>query len=668
MSDENGFVLKVGLDASGVRRDLEKIRKELQGKPVAIPVRAAMENAFSGTLKSVPGASGNVGGKSVQSFVTGLRTATSELGRFGSALHAAASRLSAFAAGAIPSAGVPATATAGVPMANPSKAATAMMAFPGVAMLGSMAMRGIGSVKNFALGSVDAFNTQRRAEIQFAQVLGNAGLGRKEFDEVTAHANEIGKRTMFGTDAMIAGAGELATYVKDPESIKRMMDLLADYAAGMTGGAEVGVQQMVDLATGIGKAFDGTYDSLRKKGFDTSELERISKIEADVEEAKSGNPVSAKRAAEISESLKAFDELGGDIKKAKIDALTEALSDWKGLAESFAGTSQGSMTQLKNDIEGIRVEVGQELLPVLGEFAAEMRSQIPSLRGLFHALGDTFAAVTKTVVAGLPAITAIATVLMKFVAGIAPYAPAIAAFVGVSAVIPKLVAGLQGLAIAIKALIVGNPIGLAAGAIVGFAIAAVKLSNVLQERRKEDRRSEGDAAVSEIEKYRDGNWKDKDYARKVIEGETGEYAQEYRDDDGNSYGKGLKGRLKMAAVQYARSNGDAIPQEWMNTLRSMGVTGIKYRTGNKIHNVYAERSSGNDAGDIASLERIQKEVMDAAKNSVTNYTYSPNIRQTNNISTQFDELGKLVKENIRELATSRLTFRTSAEAAKAVAL
>ena len=43
------------------------------------------------------------------------------------------------------------------------------------------------------------------------------------------------------------------------------------------------------------------------------------------------------------------------------------------------------------------------------------------------------------------------------------------------------------------------------------------------------------------------------------------------------------------------------------------------------------------------------------------------ITQNNYISTEFDSLGKLIKENLREIAISRLTFKTSSEAAKAMA-
>lgn len=667
MGEDNGFVMKVSLDASGVRRDIERIRKELLGKPVEIPVRAQVVGAFAGALNSARGVSGTATERNAAAkFATGLRTATSELGRFGSALRATAARLASLSVPGVPSVASP-SGTAPAAPGFPSRTATALMALPGISMLGGMAMRGIGSVKNFGMGSVDLYNAQRRAEIQFAQVLGNAGMGRSAFEDVKAHAGDIQRRTMFGDEAMIAGAGELATYVKDPESLKRMMDILADYAAGMTGGSEVGVQRMVDLATGLGKAFDGTYDSFREKGFDTSGLERISRIEADMEEARSGNPVSAKRAAEIAESAKAFNELGGDLEKAKIDAIAEALSDWKGLAESFAGTSQGSMTQLKNDIGDIREEVGRELLPVLGEVAKSMRESLPEIRGLFKNLGDTFSNVSRTVATFLPALAKAASVVTGFLGTVSAYLPALVAFGGVFKGLPMAASGLQALAVAVKALVVGNPLGLAASAVVGFAVAAVKLTEKLQERRKDERRAAGDSAVAEIERMRNGKWKDPDYARRVIEGETGEWTDESVDDDGNKYGKGLKGKLKMAAIQYAKANGDAIPASWKRTLESMGIGDIRYRTGNRTHHVRAEAADG-DGPDVRDLERIQKEVMDAAKHNVTNYTYAPNIRQTNNISTQFDELGKLVKENIRELATSRLTFRTSAEAAKAVAL
>lgn len=666
MSEE--FTLKLGIDAAKLRGDLAKVRKEIAEKPLTIPVRAQLDKAFSGTLGTATGASGN-GNKGLTKFGTGLKLATSELGHFTAALKSAAARLSAVSASAMP-APVRAMRTAGAvsPVNGAGKTSTALMALPGAAMLAGYAMQGMNAMRAFGTGSVALYETQQGAETQFAQVLRNAGMGRTEFEDIKSHAGEIQKRTMFGDEAMIAGAGELATYVKDPESMKRMMDLLADYAAGMTGGAEVGSQQMVDLATGLGKAFDGVYDSLRKKGFDTSRLEELSKIEKDVEEAKSGNPVSAKRAAEIAASLKEFEELGGDLGKAKIDALSDALSDWDGLAESFAKTSRGAKAQINNEIGDIREEVGKSLLPAMAEVTATLQANVPAIRELFIGMGRTFASFANTAASCMPALIKVGTVLSGILSGIVSFAPALLPLVAVTKGLPMLVSGLSGLAAAIKALTIGNPIGLAVGGLFSLAIAAVKLSEKLHEARKDERRADGDKWAAEISRIKNTKWKDPNYAADVYTGETGEYRDEVFDDDGNSYGKGLRGRMKLAAVQYARANGDAIPQAWRDALDTVGVKDIRYRTGNKMH--YVRTESGGDGADdaVKEIKQLQDEMLDAAKNGTVNYTYAPNIRQTNNISTQFDELGKLVNENIRELATSRLTFRTAAEAAKAVAL
>lgn len=664
MSEE--FTIRLGLDAAKLRGDLAKVRKEIAEKPLIVPVRAQLDKAFSGTLGAASGASGN-GNKALTKFGTGLRLAASELGHFTAALKSAAARLSAVSASALP-APVRAMQTAGaVAPAKTAGASTALMAFPGAAMLAGYAMQGVNAMKAFGTGSVALYETQQGAETQFAQVLRNAGMGRAEFEDIKAHAGEIQKRTMFGDEAMIAGAGELATYVKDPESMKRMMDLLADYAAGMTGGTEVGTQQMVDLATGLGKAFDGVYDNLRKKGFDTSRLEELSRIEKDVEESKSGNPVGAKRAAEIAASLKEFEELGGDLGKAKIDALSEALSDWDGLAESFAKTSRGATAQFNNEIGDIREEVGKSLLPALTEVTDTLHANIPAIRELFMGMGRTFASFAKTASSCLPALVKTGAVLTGILSGVASFAPALIPLVAVTKGLPMLASGFSGLAAAIKALVMGNPIGLAVGGLFSLAIAAVKLSEKLHEARKDERRTDGDKWAAEIARYKNGNWKDPNYAADVYTGAAGEYRDEVFDDDGNSYGKGLRGRMKLAAVQYAKANGDAIPQAWRDALDTVGVKDIRYRTGNKMHYVRTESGGGADDA-VKEIKQLQDEMLEAAKNGTVNYTYSPNIRQTNNISTQFDELGKLVNENIRELATSRLTFRTAAEAAKAVAL
>ena len=126
----------------------------------------------------------------------------------------------------------------------------------------------------FGMQSMDAFSTQERAENQLKGVMKNRGT-LDQFQLIKDYAAQIQGRSIYGDEAMIKGAGELATYVQGTKSLVSMMDLLTDYAAGMTGGGEVSPEQMESLATGLGMAYDGNYMAMRRKGFDTSKLEAL---------------------------------------------------------------------------------------------------------------------------------------------------------------------------------------------------------------------------------------------------------------------------------------------------------------------------------------------------------------------------------------------------------
>jgi hypothetical protein len=64
---------------------------------------------------------------------------------------------------------------------------------------------------------------------------------------------------------------------------------------------------------------------------------------------------------------------------------------------------------------------------------------------------------------------------------------------------------------------------------------------------------------------------------------------------------------------------------------------------------------------------IQK-AMQAAAKSAKGDTNITNIDYTNNITTDSDMMAKLIKENLRTLLQSQLTFKTRAEGVKALAL
>lgn len=156
----------------------------------------------------------------------------------------------------------------------------------GNAIKAAMSFISVKAVKGFVDSVFELNNTQLKAEVQLATVMKNQGSGVTDFEAIKNRASDIQGSTMYGDEAMISGAAELSTYISDTEAISHMMGTLANYAAGMSGGSEVGVEAMTEYATQLGKALDGTYDGLKKKGFElTEEQQKIIENGTDMQKA-----------------------------------------------------------------------------------------------------------------------------------------------------------------------------------------------------------------------------------------------------------------------------------------------------------------------------------------------------------------------------------------------
>ena len=168
------------------------------------------------------------------------------------------------------------------------------------------------------------------AEVQLATVMNNQGNSAEDFGGIIQRAQELSVSTTYDDAAMIAGAAELSTYLADPKAVEKAMGTLTNYAAGMAG-VEVDARQMTDLATQMGKAFDGTFDGLQKKGF------------------------------VLTDAQKEAMELGDDMERVAI--ITEVINQsWDGLAEAMAATPQGRMQQLANAAGDIKEAMGNRLV------------------------------------------------------------------------------------------------------------------------------------------------------------------------------------------------------------------------------------------------------------------------------------------------------------------
>lgn len=194
----------------------------------------------------------------------------------------------------------------------------------------ALAVFSVAAVKGQIQKALEEFSNQYNAEVQLGVVMKNAGMDQKAFDAIRDRASELESKTTFGGDTFVAGAAELGTYLKDPEALSAAMGTLSNYAAGM-GGPSVDQSQMVEYATQLGKALDGTYDGLKKKGF------------------------------ELTEAQQKIIETGTDMEKVAVinDVINQS---WKGLAESYANTPTGKIEQFKNKIGQLYEAAGQKLV------------------------------------------------------------------------------------------------------------------------------------------------------------------------------------------------------------------------------------------------------------------------------------------------------------------
>ena len=243
-------------------------------------------------------------------------------------------------------------------------------------------------VWSFGRESMEIFSTQERAENQLKGVMKDRG-NLDQFQAIKDYAAEIQGRSIYGDEAMIRGAGELATYVKGTQSLKSMMDLLTDYAAGMTGGGEVSPEQMESLATGLGMAYDGNYMAMRRKGFDTSKLEALDAI------VENGGVWGAKERQKYGDvldedTLKKIREYKGVTEQMRVDALQDSLKDWKGLSNEVNKLDSSALIRFNNKLGDLRENIGKRLYPTFNRLVDSIDKHMPDIEEAFGAVAEMF--------------------------------------------------------------------------------------------------------------------------------------------------------------------------------------------------------------------------------------------------------------------------------------
>lgn len=285
--------------------------------------------------------------------------------------------------------------------------ASAVGAFAGVA--------GIRKAFSFVQDCTEAFNTQLNAETQLISVLANmldedyvaqfelettadttgaineinaiqnsvdevvvpvSAESRAlvaAFDQITEKASEIQSRGIYGDEAMIAAAAEFSTYFTDTDAITMMMDTLADYAIGMSGGGEIGSQEMVDYATNLGKIMSGAYDAMAKKGFELTDAQK-----AIIE----GTATQEQIVATLGEE---YVNMSSDMQAAA--AISQVIEEsWAGLYESMSNTPEGKIIQLTNAWGDMKEVVGGQLYPYVLLFVDAITENWSTIEGVVSAI------------------------------------------------------------------------------------------------------------------------------------------------------------------------------------------------------------------------------------------------------------------------------------------
>lgn len=247
-------------------------------------------------------------------------------------------------------------------------------------------LAGIKKVISWIEECTEAFDTQRNAELQLMAVLANTlapdsvskvtadtseavaeinGIQDQvdsvavsadtqaltaAFNTITGKASEIQSKGIYRDEVMIAGAVEFSTYFSDTAAIEMMMDTLADYAMGMSGGGELDSAAMAQYAEGLGKIMSGSYDAMTQKGFGFSEAQK-----AIIE----GTATQEQIIAAIGEEyLNASQEVQA---AAAINAVIA--ESWGGLYESMSNTPEGKIIQMTNAWGEMKEVVGSQLYP-----------------------------------------------------------------------------------------------------------------------------------------------------------------------------------------------------------------------------------------------------------------------------------------------------------------
>lgn len=606
MAEEFVQSIKFKVDDSDVKRSLSEIEKRAGNIQIRFKADASASRILSqiNGLKN-PQAAGAPGGLS--SFVREQRHAARSTNAFAVALDSARRGLELFSlklsrantarAVSSVSGATAAVATGAGAAALPLGRLGGLAAVtPGLIQMAQMVYQ---PLKAFSQGSIDLFNTQNRAEKMLEFGMRQNGTADR-VQELKDYASDIQRRTIYGDEAMLTAAGGWQNKIRGVDNSKRMMELVADYAAKSTGGGAVSADQMRGFSQQLMQALSGRAVTLKAQGFDITAIEQLAELR--------------RKGAKITEDM-------------EIAALEKVLAPVKGMAQDLANTDEGKIIQTQNAMGDLREEVGRRLQPVFARVASSIMRNMPTIGRMFESFGNVVERFVQIFADNADMIAAFAEKAVGLLEIISEFPASFGAF-AVAAKVASAAIGVQGAGGAASGLL---------GSIGGLGGGLMKLATS----------SAWGLLIGEIaligttlwEAYKEAS-KAKEIRRKIKEDEN------VRLGVIESYRRYRAG--KTSEERY---------KEVFDRAKSMGsdMSGSSY-------DIWKTAESSKSAPGGLDMDKMMAQFKNMKP--VTNNRITVN----NDIKTDSNMTAKIIKDQLRELTTSRLNFSSRTAVAKAVSL
>ncbi len=224
---------------------------------------------------------------------------------------------------------------------------------------------GLKKAKELIDGCTAAFDAQMNAQMRLVSALANMPSNSVQLEigaaadttaltaaygQITAKAKQIQENGIYGNDVMTMAAAELSTHFRNTDAVEMMMDALADYAAGMSGGSAVDAAGMSGYAADLGRLRVENYGALTKSCISLTQAQKA---------IISGEASREQIASSLGEEYLA---MSADMQAAA--AITQAIDkSWSGLYEKMGNTPQGKIVKMTNAWNNMRAVMGGQLYP-----------------------------------------------------------------------------------------------------------------------------------------------------------------------------------------------------------------------------------------------------------------------------------------------------------------